>query len=81
MQLLERQISQGGNFSLLELLLNNSKVLLRNLIREDTLSCGNHEMITVRTERRGGKINIRDKIQDFRRANSIFYKELLSRIS
>lgn len=75
-QLLERQISQGEDFSLLELLLNSSKALVRNLIREDTLSCGNHRMITDRTERRGGKTNIRDKTQDFRKANSICYKEL-----
>lgn len=38
-------------------------------------------MITARTERRGGKVNIRDKTQDFRKANSIFCKKLLGRIS
>lgn len=80
-QLLERQISQGEDFSLLELLLNSSKAVVRNLIREDAVCCSNHEMITVRMERTGGKINVRDRTHDFRRANSILYMELLGRIS
>lgn len=80
-QLLERPIREREDFSLPELLLNNSKVVVRSLIREDTVSCSNHDMITVRTERIGGKISIRGRTHNFRRANSILYMELLGRIS
>lgn len=80
MHLLERQISQGQDFTLLDLLLTNSKVLVTNLVREDTLSCSDHKMITVRIQRKGGKISIRHRTQDFRRANFSFCRELLGRI-
>lgn len=81
MQLLERQISPRYGFTVLDLLLTSYTVLVTNLIREDSLSCSNHEMITVRIQKKGGKISIRDRTQDFRRAGFSFYRALLGRIS
>lgn len=55
--------------------------MVTNLIRGDSLRCSNHEMITVRVIKKGGKISIRDRSQNFRKVIFSFYKELLGRIS
>lgn len=51
------------------------------MIREHSPSCSDHKMITVRIQRKDGKMSIRDRTQDFWRANFSFCKKLLGRTS